>query len=293
MDRWARWLLEERFGGDPAALERTLAILEPIRDRILDGARLEPSEVLLDVGTGDGLVGFWALERLGEGGRVVLSDVSADLLEVCQRIAREAGVSDHVRVVEAAAEDLRAVPDTSVDVVTTRSVLIYVQDKRAAFDAFARVLRPGGRLSLFEPINRTMQRLNDGSLFGYDARDVPDLAAKVRSVFEAALPAESPMVDFDAADLVHLAAQAGFVEVTATVEMALRPDAWLGPTSWERLRSVRPNPDAPSFGEAIEAALDPPERELLERRLRPRVEAGVGRWFDVGCFLTAVRPVSS
>ena len=46
--------------------------------------------------------------------------------------------------------------DGSVDVVTTRSVLIYVKDKAAALREFYRVLKPGGRVSLFEPINVLM-----------------------------------------------------------------------------------------------------------------------------------------
>jgi arsenite methyltransferase len=46
VDRWARWLLHERFGGDEAALEGTLALLEPIRDRVLDGANLAADDVL-------------------------------------------------------------------------------------------------------------------------------------------------------------------------------------------------------------------------------------------------------
>ena len=56
--------------------------------------------------------------------------------------------------VQTAADSRAGIPDGSVDVVTTRSVLIYVKDKAAAFRAFYRVLKPGGRVSLFEPVNR-------------------------------------------------------------------------------------------------------------------------------------------
>lgn len=52
-DRWARWLLERRFGGDQAVQERLLDYLGLVRDRVLDNAALEPGEMLLDVGTGE------------------------------------------------------------------------------------------------------------------------------------------------------------------------------------------------------------------------------------------------
>jgi arsenite methyltransferase len=67
-------------------------------------------------------------------------------------------VSDRCVFVEACADALHGICTESVDVVTTRSVLIYVEDERAAFDEFARVLRPGGRVSLFEPISRFAHR---------------------------------------------------------------------------------------------------------------------------------------
>ncbi len=55
-DRWYRWLLEVRFGGDAAYREKDLTeFLYPVRDAVLDGARLRPGQTLLDVGTGDGL----------------------------------------------------------------------------------------------------------------------------------------------------------------------------------------------------------------------------------------------
>jgi ubiquinone/menaquinone biosynthesis C-methylase UbiE len=48
--------------------------------------------VLLDVGTGDGLIAFGALDLVGEDGRVVFSDVSQDLLDHSRTLAEEAGV---------------------------------------------------------------------------------------------------------------------------------------------------------------------------------------------------------
>jgi SAM-dependent methyltransferase len=55
---------------------------------------------------------------------------------------------------------------TVVDVVTTRSVLSYVKDKETALREFYRVLRPGGRIGVFEPINVLMH--DPDRLFGYD-----------------------------------------------------------------------------------------------------------------------------
>jgi SAM-dependent methyltransferase len=66
-------------------------------------------------------------------------------------------------------------------VVTTRSVLIYVAGKQAAFAEFFRVLRPGGRISFFEPINRFTDTNADVSM-GYDLSRVADLGRKVRAI---------------------------------------------------------------------------------------------------------------
>ena len=84
-DRWHRWLMDGRFGGDPAARERLLTeLLYPVRDTVLDQARLRPGDTVLDVGTGDGLIAFGALERLAPSGHVVFSDISQDLLDHCR-----------------------------------------------------------------------------------------------------------------------------------------------------------------------------------------------------------------
>src|SRR5947199_1493717 len=84
-------------------------------------------DVVLDVGCGEGMIGFGALER--GAANVVFSDISVDLLDRCRQFAEDQGLSDRCSFINAAADDLEGVADASVDVVATRSVLIYVGDK--------------------------------------------------------------------------------------------------------------------------------------------------------------------
>lgn len=198
-DRWAEWLAERRFGGDPEVRRQVLAELAGVRDRLLDAACLSAGDHLLDVGCGEGLIGFGALARGVQ--RVTFSDISRDLLWSCREAARELGVSDRCVFVEASADNLEGIAEASVDVVTTRSVLIYVKDKRTAFTEFARVLRPGGRISIFEPINQFAE-LGGSAFLGYDLSRLGEICDKLRAVFEAIQPPGSdPMLDFDERDL--------------------------------------------------------------------------------------------
>src|SRR4029077_9876387 len=160
---------------------------------------LHEGDVLLDVGCGDGLIGFGAAPFVGESGTVIFSDVSTDLLDRCREIASNAGLVARCRFVRAGAEDLGAIADASVNAVTTRSVLIYVEQKRVAFGEFHRVLRSGGRLSIFEPINRFTQGLEPPTEFcGYDLAAIKELLDKVNKVYEQVeAPRIGPMLDFD------------------------------------------------------------------------------------------------
>ncbi len=204
-DRWAEWILRRRFGGDPMAAKRMLAQLAPVRDRVLERADLRPDDTVLDVGCGDGLIAFGALQR--GAARVIFSDVSQDLLDVARELAAD---EPRAEFVHAAAEDLAPVADGSVDVVTTRSVLIYVAGKRRAFAEFFRVLRPGGRLSIFEPINRFTYPEPEGVFLGVQMGELRPLASRVWSRWRAMAADETPMVDFDERDLLELAHEVGF-----------------------------------------------------------------------------------
>jgi arsenite methyltransferase len=101
-DRWYRWLQDVRFGGDPQVRRDDLAeFLYPVREKVLDKAGLRPDDTVLDVGTGDGLVGFGALERLDPSGRVIFSDISQDLLDHCRKAVEAEGLLGRCRFVQA------------------------------------------------------------------------------------------------------------------------------------------------------------------------------------------------
>lgn len=286
-DRWAEWLAERRFGGDPAAREKALARLARIRDEVLDRAELREGETLLDVGCGEGLIGFGALER--GAGAVIFSDVSTDLLDFCREAASDLGVLDRCRFVEASAEDLGPVEDGAVDVVTTRAVLIYVKEKGAAFAEFARVLRPGGRISLHEPINRfgAEERRRSGFL-GFPVESVDEIAARLWAVYEAIQqPDTDPMLDFDERDLLGLAEEAGFFPIRLTLDARVESTM---PHSWDGFLDSAWNPNVPTLREAMEQALTPEERVRLTDGLRPLVEGGRGVWRMALAQLSGSRP---
>lgn len=284
-------MLHDRFGGDEIALQRTLEFLEPIRDRVLTAARISPGAVVADVGCGDGLLGFGALALVGDTGGVVFADVSEELLEQCRAIASQGESADRCRFVHTGAETLEGIEDGSIDVVMTRSVLIYVENKARAFTAFHRVLRPGGRISLYEPINRRYIELNRDTLFGYDAASILGLAAKVRAVFEDAAPADGPMMGFDETDLFRLAESSGFSDIAVSLELSSTDRPPFAGVAWDDLMKIRPNPHAPTFGEAIDQALSPDEARSVESYLRPLVdEKAGGRFRSADAYLYAVRP---
>lgn len=287
-DKWAQWLLTRRDGNSAVLRARSASDLAAFRDGVLDGAGLLPEDVVLDVGCGTGLIGFGALDRLGPQGRVIFSDVSLDLLGECRR---SAGGDERCSFVLAAAEDLAGIADASVDVVTTRSVLIYSDRKAAAFAEFFRVLRPGGRVSLFEPINRFAHQRRPDDLFDLGDSPVDDLLAKVRRVYRTATAeAERPMIDFDERDLLEWAVAAGFgaveLDYRAQVDVPAEPI-----DDWEALKQVAPNPLVCTYGEAIAAALTGAERERLDAHMATQAALGVPtRRTMAVAFLRALRP---
>ena len=290
-DRWLNWLQQGRSGGDSRLASFQAAQLAGVRDRVLRSANISEGETVLDTGCGDGLIAFGALDLVGAGGRVIFTDISKAALDHCAEAAEAIGVAGRCTFMETGAERLAGIDDGSVDAVTVRSVLIYVDDRQAAFSAFHRVLRPGGRLSLFEPINSFERSGSKDMLWGIDVAPVAALADKVRAVYERIQPADSPISNFDERDLLREAQAAGFATVSLRLDarIAARLPERPAALSWEALVNAAPNPLAPSLAAAMSEALTGDERAALEAHMRAQFEAGAVTQRSASAYLQATK----
>jgi ubiquinone/menaquinone biosynthesis C-methylase UbiE len=291
-DSWSRWLLERRHGGDSRYKAVVRRDVERYRDRVLDAARLEAGMMFVDVGTGDGLLAFGAIDRVGPSLRVVLTDLSEPLLRHAEQLAIERGVRGQCRFLHAPADRLEGIVDGTADVVATRAVLAYVADKRAAFREFHRVLAPGGWLSIAEPIFRdevlevcAMTKLVDAQPANRDmeflrlfqrckAAQFPSTEEQLRS---------SPIANFSERDLVRWSMEAGFKKVHLELHIDQRPPV----TDWELYLDIAPHPAAPTLREILAERFAAEDRSFFERVLRPTIESGGSVVIDRIAYLAA------
>jgi arsenite methyltransferase len=108
--------------------------------------RLEPGEVVLDLGCGAGTDSLVAAQMVAPDGRVVGLDMTPEMLARARRAAEKLGV-ENVEFVEGEAETL-PFDDATFDVVISNGVIDLIPDKDAVFSQLFRVLKPGGRIQV-------------------------------------------------------------------------------------------------------------------------------------------------
>jgi arsenite methyltransferase len=129
-----------------AAVESFAGVANPFSLRSLSAA-----ERVVDIGSGGGFDCFVAAQQVGDAGRVVGIDMTAEMLEKSRATAKAMGATN-VEFREGLIEDI-PVEDGWANTVISNGVINLCADKRQVFAEIRRVLKPGGYLQFADIAN--------------------------------------------------------------------------------------------------------------------------------------------
>ncbi|HEY5136861.1 MAG TPA: class I SAM-dependent methyltransferase [Candidatus Nanopelagicales bacterium] len=128
---WEKW--------DPVIMDQ----LGPVGAAMIDRLGIADDQQHLDIASGTGEPGL-TVAGLAPTGHVVLTDLSAEMLEIATRRAHAQGITN-VETRVCSADDL-PFGDATFDSISVRFGYMFFPDLATSTAEFARVLKPGGRL---------------------------------------------------------------------------------------------------------------------------------------------------